>query len=80
MEQRIEHSSCGIIENNNYFIVVHQTKSNTWAFPKGHIEREEKPLETAYREIFEETGLRDLTFIAKVGEYIRSTKKASFNY
>ena len=33
-----------------------------WDFPKGLVEPEEDPLETAKREVSEETGLTDLTF------------------
>ncbi|MEG1670182.1 MAG: NUDIX domain-containing protein [Victivallaceae bacterium] len=38
-----------------YFIVRH-TYGNHWGFPKGHPETGELPLETAKRELFEETG------------------------
>jgi len=34
-----------------------------WDFPKGNIEKGEKPIETAKREIYEETGLKDIEFI-----------------
>lgn len=34
-----------------------------WDFPKGNIEKGEKPIETARREVMEETGLKDLEFI-----------------
>lgn len=35
---------------------------NFWDFPKGQVEEGEKPLETALREVWEETTIRDLTF------------------
>jgi 8-oxo-dGTP pyrophosphatase MutT (NUDIX family) len=31
---------------------------NEWVLPKGHIEAAEQPMETATREVFEETGVR----------------------
>jgi len=34
-----------------------------WDFPKGEVEAEEDPLDTAAREVAEETGLRDLRFV-----------------
>lgn len=34
-----------------------------WDFPKGHIEEGENELQTAKREIAEETGIKDLTFL-----------------
>lgn len=39
-----------------------------WALPKGKIEKGEKPEETAIREIKEETGLKDLKVIDKLGQ------------
>jgi 8-oxo-dGTP pyrophosphatase MutT (NUDIX family) len=38
------------------YIVKHKS-GNYWGFPKGHKENDEMPLETATRELFEETGL-----------------------
>ncbi len=35
---------------------------NYWDFPKGEVEGEEDPLETAKREAAEEAGLKDLSF------------------
>lgn len=34
-----------------------------WDFPRGQMEKNERKLETAKREIFEETGLKDLKFV-----------------
>lgn len=38
------------------FIIQHH--SGHWSFPKGHKDGQETPLETAKRELLEETGLR----------------------
>lgn len=35
-----------------------------WTFPKGHLEGDESHLETAIREIGEEVGIHDLTYMA----------------
>lgn len=43
------------ISLTEYFIVRH-TYGDHWGFPKGHPEVGELPLETAKRELFEETG------------------------
>ncbi|MDD5102446.1 MAG: NUDIX domain-containing protein [Endomicrobiaceae bacterium] len=52
-----------IKDNIKYFLLVYSVRNNEWSFPKGHIEENETEIETAKREIFEETGIRDLTFI-----------------
>lgn len=44
---------------------------NSWSFPKGGIEEGETELEAAAREIYEETGLRDITLVEELGSYER---------
>lgn len=44
------------------YLLLHY-ESGHWDFPRGHIERGEKELETAEREIIEETGIKNLNFI-----------------
>jgi 8-oxo-dGTP pyrophosphatase MutT (NUDIX family) len=39
------------------FLIQHM-RSKYWGFPKGHREGDEKPLDAALRELFEETALR----------------------
>lgn len=46
------------------FLLVHQ--KDHWSFPKGHVEGNELPLETAKRELFEETGIKDITVIPDI--------------
>jgi 8-oxo-dGTP pyrophosphatase MutT (NUDIX family) len=46
-------------------------KSDYWDFPKGHIEKGEKEIETVKREVKEETGLEDLEFIEGFKEWIK---------
>ena len=36
-----------------------------WGFPKGHIEKGERLIDTAVRELREETGIRKINFIKK---------------
>ncbi len=39
------------------YLLVHQASGNHWDHPKGHPEQDETPVETAAREILEETGV-----------------------
>lgn len=61
--QKTDHSF-GIVpvhidkEGQPTFLVV-QHGAGHWAFPKGHTEGEESPLETALRELREETGITE---------------------
>ena len=54
--------SCGAIvftkdaEGIKYVII--ESKEGFFGFPKGHVEKNETELETARREVFEETGLQ----------------------
>ena len=49
------------------YLLLHYTPSNEgkrgqWGFAKGHVEEGETEIQTAKREIFEETGIKDLKF------------------
>lgn len=47
-----------IINNEGEVLLVHGRLSKKWSFPKGHCKRGETDLETAQRELYEETGLK----------------------
>lgn len=50
--------SCGaIVLNENKVLLVQQRKSGNYGFPKGHMEDGETEIETAIREVKEETGV-----------------------
>ena len=55
--------SCGIVlfNSDEFLLIQNPTKSNGdeghWDFPKGHVEGNETELETAKRELIEETGI-----------------------
>lgn len=58
------------------YLLLHYPSSsraakNYWDFPKGHIEKGEKEIETANREIKEETGIEDLKFVKGFKEWIK---------
>ena len=54
--------SCGVVpfryhgEKKEYLILLQN--NNCWSFPKGHMEAGETQMQTALRELWEETGLR----------------------
>lgn len=60
-----ETTSGGIIFRRNpktqeLEILLMQDAKNRWTIPKGHVEPNEDPRDTARREIIEETGLQDM--------------------
>ncbi len=63
-------------EGKTYYLLLHYPKGMRrptpyWDFPKGHIEKMEKPEEAARRETAEETGLVDINFIYGFKETIK---------
>lgn len=63
------HNSYGIIpvykkDGDYYILCVKNHKSGDWGLPKGTPEGDEKPLETAKRELREETGIEDIEIIS----------------
>jgi len=57
--------------NPNGEILVVNQRGTSWSLPKGHIDRGEDALEAAKREIYEESGVRDLEFLKELGSYER---------
>lgn len=54
--------SCGAIvyrkyHGNTEILLIRHINSGHWSFPKGHVEGEETEIETAHREVLEETGI-----------------------
>ncbi|MFH1956401.1 MAG: NUDIX domain-containing protein [Patescibacteria group bacterium] len=63
--QKKSDNSYGIIpvfkkDNGEYlFLIVLHSEGRHWAFPKGHPLQNEAPIDTAKRELYEETGITD---------------------
>ena len=56
------HKSCGVLPYRNIngyreYLIVFEQFSQCWSLPKGHMEAGETEIQTALRELFEETGL-----------------------
>ena len=74
-------------DSNIYYLLLHYPSSakapkprsrvnslrgrDYWDFPKGHIEKGEKEIDTVKREVFEETGLKDIKFVEGFKEWIK---------
>jgi ADP-ribose pyrophosphatase YjhB (NUDIX family) len=67
---RTNYSAGGVVVRDDHVIVVNQ-KGDSWSLPKGHVEKGESNLEAAKREIYEESGVKDLHLLRKLGSYRR---------
>jgi 8-oxo-dGTP pyrophosphatase MutT (NUDIX family) len=66
---RRESSAGGVVfrmeEGKPLFLLIRDSYGN-WGFPKGHLERGERPDIAAMREVTEETGLRSLRLVGSI--------------
>lgn len=64
-KRKVEAKSYGVIpifkDNDGFYILlVKNSKGGHWGLPKGTPEKNENPIDTATRELFEETGIKDI--------------------
>ena len=64
-------SGGGVVVNSSGLVLVVNQKRTSWSLPKGKIEPGEDVLEAAKREIYEETGVTELTLVKELGTYTR---------
>ena len=64
-------SAGGVVLNAQGQILVVNQRGKSWSLPKGHIEPGEDVLAAARREIYEESGLKELVLIRPLGSYER---------
>jgi ADP-ribose pyrophosphatase YjhB (NUDIX family) len=64
-------SAGGIVLNREGLVLVVSQHGTSWSLPKGHVEAGEDALAAARREIYEESGVRDLEFVRALGSYSR---------
>ena len=61
----------GIVINNKQEIAIVNQNHDSYSLPKGHVDQGESYLDAAKREIYEETGIKDLQYIKELGSYSR---------
>ncbi len=71
MNIRKTQSAGGVVLNERGEVLVVNQRGRSWSLPKGHIEEGEDTLAAARREIYEESGLNDLTYVRPLGSYER---------
>ena len=64
-------SAGGVVTNSEGKVLVVSQRGTSWSLPKGHIDRGESALVAAKREIYAESGIRDLELIRELGTYER---------
>jgi 8-oxo-dGTP pyrophosphatase MutT (NUDIX family) len=68
----------GIVLKDNYVLIMHRIKNGEeyYVFPGGHMRKGEEPLETAIREIEEETTIKvkDMKLAFESSNYIKPKK------
>lgn len=78
MEPRSGRTAGGIVLGEHGTIaLIRSHNSQSWLFPKGHIEEGETDGEAARREIAEETGLTDLELLDDLGSFTRPAARSA---
>jgi len=67
------HSAGDVVLNMRGEVLVISQRDKSWSLPKGKIKQGENPRTAAVREIAEESGVTDLTFIRILKSYSRYT-------
>lgn len=65
-----------VIGDGGTLAMIRSKNSESWLFPKGHVEQGEDDETAARREIEEEAGLADLEFLDDLGGFTRPGKVA----
>ena len=61
----------GIVINDKQEVVIVNQNHDSYSLPKGHVDQGENYLETAKREIYEETGIESMEYVKDLGSYSR---------
>lgn len=73
MENKVKEtkSAGGVVINNEGRVLVISQHGTVWSLSKGHVDEGEEAIETAKREIYEESGITKLELIKELGVYQR---------
>lgn len=69
--KNVESAGGVVVNKEGLVLLVKNIKTGSWSFPKGHVDPGEDFLETAKREVHEESGISRLRFIEELGAYKR---------
>lgn len=64
-------SAGGVVVNTKGQVAVISQKGTSWSLPKGHVDPGEELIDAAKREVYEETGIKELKLIKPLGVYTR---------
>lgn len=64
-------SAGGVVINGHGFVLVVSQHGTSWSLPKGHIDQGEDSLAAARREIYEESGVKNIELVKDLGNYGR---------
>tara|TARA_B100001123_G_C14656061_1_gene767629 strand:- start:154 stop:582 length:429 start_codon:yes stop_codon:yes gene_type:complete len=70
-KQNITESAGGIVLNRDKKVIIVNQNYDSWSLPKGHIDPGESAYDAAIREIYEESGIKQLKLITNLGYYER---------
>ena len=60
-----------VVSSKGQILIVSHHGYDWWSLPKGHVEADEDLLTAARREIYEESGVKQLEYVAELGSYER---------
>ena len=64
-------SAGGVVLDAEGRVLLVSQHGTSWSLPKGHVEEGEDYLSAARREIYEESGVRELELLRSLGSYTR---------
>ena len=59
-----------LAQDEPHFLLIRSRRDRSWGFPKGHLIEGEDLLSGAMRELWEETGIRQVTLVPRFTEHI----------